>query len=84
MVLMERAINWALEELDLEGLRRHHNVVGDDSHSALTVIGVKTSKLAGGLSLDQVPLYNMEPFAGPETYYDLGVNLYDMESSLKR
>jgi hypothetical protein len=83
MVLMERAVNWALEELDLEGLRRSDNIVGDEGRSALTVIGIKTSQLVD-LSLDHLPLYNMEPFAGPEGHYDLGINLYDMESSWKR
>jgi len=80
MVLMERAINWALEELDLEGLHRSHNVLGGEERSALTIIGVKLPQMAGGLDLEQVSLYNMEPFAGPEESYDLGVNLYDMES----
>jgi hypothetical protein len=83
MVLMERAINWALEELDLEGLQRPRAVLGDDGRSALKVIGVKPSQLVGGLDLEQVPLYNMEPFAGPEGHYDLGVSLYDMESGWK-
>ena len=83
MVLMERAINWALEELDLEGLQRPRAVLGDDGRSALKVIGVKPSQLVGGLDLEQVPLYNMEPFAGPEGHYDLGVSLYDMESDYK-
>lgn len=83
MVLMERALNWTLEELDLEGLQRSHTVLGDNGRSALTVIGVKPSQLVGGFDLEQVPLYNMEPFAGPEAHYDLGVSLYDMESGWK-
>ena len=83
MVLMERAINWTLEELDIEGLQRSHTVLGDDGRSALMVIGVKPSQHAGGFDLEQVPLYNMEPFAGPEMHYDLGVSLYDMESGWK-
>lgn len=83
MVLMERAINWTLEEMDLVGLQRSHTSLADEGRSALTLIGVKPSQLMGGLDLEQVPLYNMEPFAGPETHYDLGVSLYDMESGWK-
>ena len=30
---------------------------------------------------ESVELYNMEPFAGPPTYIDMGINLYNMESS---
>ncbi|HEX9914894.1 MAG TPA: hypothetical protein VGB32_08245 [Candidatus Bathyarchaeia archaeon] len=80
MVLMERAVNWTLEELDVEGLERSRVDLG---HSALTVIGVRPRRRLGGLELEEVKLFNMEPFAGPEVRYDLGVDLYDVESSWK-
>jgi len=80
MVLMERAVNWALEEMGLEGLGGSRL---DHGHSALAVIGVKPRIRLAGLELDEVELYNMEPFAGPEAQYDLGVELYDIESSWK-
>ena len=83
MVLMERAINWALEELDLEGLERSHTIMGDESRNALKIIGVRPLQLTDSFSLDQTPLYNMEPFAGSEGHFDLGVSLYDMESGWK-
>jgi hypothetical protein len=81
MVLMERAVNWTLEELDVEGLERSR--IDLDGHSALTVIGVRPRQRLGGFELEEVKLFNMEPFAGPEVRYDLGVDLYDMESSWK-
>ena len=37
----------------------------------------------GGLGLEYTKLYNMEPFAGPENHIDLGIELYDIESSWK-
>jgi hypothetical protein len=37
----------------------------------------------GGLGLENVKLYDMEPFAGSEKYVDLGIELYDIESSWK-
>lgn len=37
----------------------------------------------GGLGLENTKLYNMEPFAGPESHIDLGIELYDIESSWK-
>jgi hypothetical protein len=37
----------------------------------------------GGLGLKNTTLYEMEPFAGPEKYVDLGIELYDIESSWK-
>jgi len=80
MVLMERAVNWALEELDLEGIGRSRSNLGS---SALAVIGVRPRVKAGGPVLGEVGLYNMEPFSGPEARYDLGVDLYDMESGWK-
>ena len=81
MVLMERAVNWALEELDSEGLERSRGDLG--GHSALRVIGVVPRRRLGGLELEEVSLFNMEPFAGPEVHYDLGVDLYDVESGWK-
>jgi hypothetical protein len=81
MVLMERAVNWALEELDVEGLERSRVDLG--GHSAFKVIGVVPRQRLGGFELDEFNLFNMEPFAGPEAHYDLGVDLYDVESSLK-
>ena len=80
MVLMERAVNWALEEMDLDGLGGSRLDLG---HSALAVIGVRPRVRLGGLELGEAELYNMEPFAGPEVRYDLGVELYDIESSWK-
>ena len=43
---------------------------------------VKEPKL-GGLGLENTKLYDMEPFAGPEKHIDLGIELYDIESSWK-
>jgi hypothetical protein len=37
----------------------------------------------GGFGLENTQLYDMEPFAGPEKHVDLGVELYDIESSWK-
>jgi hypothetical protein len=37
----------------------------------------------GGFGLKNIKLYDMEPFAGPEKHIDLGVELYDIESSWK-
>ena len=37
----------------------------------------------GGLMLENTKLYDMEPFAGPEKHVDLGIELYDIESSWK-
>jgi hypothetical protein len=37
----------------------------------------------GGLGLKNTKLYEMEPFAGPEKHVDLGIELYDIESSWK-
>jgi hypothetical protein len=80
MVLMERAVNWALEELDLEGLGRSRPSL---SSSALAVIGVRPRLRVVGLGLGETGLFNMEPFSGPESRYDLGLDLYDMESGWK-
>ncbi len=37
----------------------------------------------GGFVLENTKLYNMEPFTGPEKHIDLGIELYDIESSWK-
>jgi len=37
----------------------------------------------GGFGLENTKLYDMEPFAGPEKHIDLGIELYDIESSWK-
>jgi hypothetical protein len=37
----------------------------------------------GGLGLENVKLYDMEPFAGSEKRIDFGIDLYDVESSWK-
>jgi len=37
----------------------------------------------GGFGLENTKLYDMEPFARPEKHVDLGVELYDIESSWK-
>ena len=49
---------------------------------ALDRDNVKEPKL-GGLGLENTKLYDMEPFAGPEKHIDLGIELYDIESSWK-
>ena len=37
----------------------------------------------GGFGLENTQLYDMEPFAGHEKHVDLGIELYDIESSWK-
>jgi hypothetical protein len=37
----------------------------------------------GGLGLENIKLYDMEPFSGPEKHIDFGIELYDIESSWK-
>jgi len=37
----------------------------------------------GGFGLENTKLYDMEPFARPEKHVDLGIELYDIESSWK-
>ena len=49
---------------------------------ALDRDNVKEPKL-GGLGLENTKLYDMEPFARPEKHVDLGIELYDIESSWK-
>ncbi len=43
---------------------------------------VNQPQIIGEFELD-TKLYNMEPFSGPEKQYNLGIDLYDIESSWK-
>ncbi|MBN2335504.1 hypothetical protein JXL21_08075 [Candidatus Bathyarchaeota archaeon] len=49
---------------------------------ALDRTTLKEPKL-GGFELEKTQIYEMEPFAGPEKHYDLGIELFDIESSWK-
>jgi len=46
----------------------------------LVLTGIKSPQLLSGYQVPETDLYNLEPFAGPETPIDMGVKLFQMES----
>lgn len=58
--------------------------LGNQKRAKLVLTGIKSSQLIGGYEMEEEDIFNLEPFAGPEKIrYDLGLDLYDMESSWK-
>jgi cell division protein FtsZ len=45
----------------------------------LVLTGIRSPQLLGGYEVPETELYNLEPFAGPETPLDLGLKLFQME-----
>ena len=45
----------------------------------LVLTGIRSPQLVGGYEVPEAQIYNLEPFAGPETPLDLGVELFQIE-----
>jgi len=45
----------------------------------LVLTGIRSPQLLSGYEVPETRLYDLEPFAGPETPLDLGLNLFQME-----
>ena len=45
----------------------------------LVLTGIRSPQLVGGYEVPETQIYNLEPFAGPETPLDLGVELFQIE-----
>ncbi len=60
------------------------NTVLSRSMTVLELRKPESPRLVRGFELvEDTKLYEMEPYAGPETHVDLGIDLYDIESSWK-
>ena len=46
----------------------------------LVLTGIRSPQLVSGYEVPEIQLYNLEPFAGPETPLGLELGLYDIES----
>jgi cell division GTPase FtsZ len=46
----------------------------------LVLTGIRSPQLISGYEIPDIQLYNLEPFAGPETPIGLELGLYDIES----
>ncbi|MCW4048305.1 MAG: hypothetical protein NWE89_01080 [Candidatus Bathyarchaeota archaeon] len=67
-------INWSVEVAPR---------LGNQVSIAIGKTSIKQPQLLGVFEVKETQLYEMEPFAGPEKHYDLGIDLYDIESSWK-
>lgn len=46
--------------------------------------GIRSPHLVGGYELENVKLYDLEPFAGPDTKLEINFGLYNLESNLSK
>jgi hypothetical protein len=57
-----------------------NNTITDQVQSQITRLNSKLQYVLRECEKDETELYNMEPFAGPAIFIDMGIDLYDMES----
>lgn len=57
--------------------------LGKQMRVTLVLTGIDSPRLVGGDYLDDLKLYNMDPNTGQEKNVDLGIELFDIESSWK-
>lgn len=50
----------------------------------VVLTGISSPQLVSGYEVPEIHLYNLEPFAGPETPLGIDLGLYDMEKAYKR
>jgi hypothetical protein len=91
MVLMEKAlITTKKGKNDAEPIFSSNqimNAIAITSQLVLKKSSTISSKLRSQITslkprTHDIQLYNMEPFSGPATYVDMGIELYDMEADL--
>ena len=57
--------------------------MGDILRVTLVLTGIRSPQLVSGYDVPTVKLYQMEPFAAPETPLNIDMGLYDIESPFK-
>jgi hypothetical protein len=57
-----------------------NNTITNRLQSQITGLNSKLQYALREYEKDESELYNMEPFAGPAIFVDMGVDLYDMEA----
>lgn len=53
--------------------------LGDEMEVTVLLTGIRSPHIVGCYEMKDIKLYNMEPYAGPDTQIDLDMDLYDME-----